>query len=751
MEDALQTTQMKLLTEASAGEPRAFAVLTDARGPEGSKRAVPLSRLSENRLGRAEDCEVRLDGTAVSRYHAVIRCEPDGWVVEDRKSKNGTRVNGEAIGNHRLREGDRLVLGDQVVVFSFLGTDTRAQRDEGGPERASAWTLRVSDGSVRWAKGLEEQLKLPLGLLTGFGRLRDALSADVWHEVARQLATVTREGDVVEFESEVVLSSGEVRALAWRGLLKGAGPADFRVVGSVTDVSAARLRVQELKRQAMVFESLHEAVALLDATGRIIDWNKGAARTFGYAKPEVVGRELFAVLKPGSSLDATMLDALEAERTWHATDELRAKAGAAVYAEMTGVPLERSGGEALGFVVILRDVTERKLLQEQLVLSERMAVLGTLASGVAHEINNPLAFIRANIEFLVSEIEAGSVVVNGEVRDVLRESREGVARIARIVNDLRRLSRHDREEQLVPVRLDEAVSSACTMAAHLVRQRGRLVKRFDEIRPVMAVESRLAQVVLNLVVNAAQALPEGHSSMHEITVTIEEQDDEGVLRVSDTGKGITPDVMPRIFDPFFTTKPVGEGTGLGLAICQSIIQSFRGTITVSSEPGRGTTFEVRIPLSEQASAATRRLPAVLTEPPVRQGRVLMIDDERRLGEALRRALRPHDVVVVGDGEEGWAALEEDGASFDLIVCDLSMPRLNGDELFARVQRAAPELAQRFVIMTGGAFSEGAERFLQNCPVPVLKKPVEVAALRDYVARAVSNRPAQPSRRAATER
>ncbi|HYO55026.1 sensor histidine kinase [Archangium sp.] len=245
-------------------------------------------------------------------------------------------------------------------------------------------------------------------------------------------------------------------------------------------------------------------------------------------------------------------------------------------------------------------LVELQNTRERLVHAEKMAAVGTLAAGVGHEINNPLAFIISNLHYASEEVrEAARDEGNGtrwkEVDEALYEALQGADRVRRIVQDLRTFSRVTPEEPR-RVELHAVLESALSIADRQVRYRARVVKDYGPVSAVLGDETRLGQVFLNLLINAAQAIPEGHTDSNEIRVTTR-QDDQGrvVVSVSDTGTGIPSEVLPHIFEPFFTTKPVGVGTGLGLSISHTHIQTMGGELRVRSEPGSGATFEVVLP------------------------------------------------------------------------------------------------------------------------------------------------------------
>jgi CheY-like chemotaxis protein len=375
-------------------------------------------------------------------------------------------------------------------------------------------------------------------------------------------------------------------------------------------------------------------------------------------------------------------------------------------------------------------------MREQLLISDRMASVGTLAAGVAHEINNPLAAICANIELAGDALgtlarEPGRPELAGrldEIMDELRDARDAAERVRHIIRDLRIFSRAPDEERRGPVDVRQVLESSVRMAWNEIRHRAKLIKEYGDVPPVDANEARLGQVFLNLVVNAAQAIPEGDAAHNAVRVTTKVDGDRVVIEVRDTGAGIAPEHLPRIFDAFFTTKPLGVGTGLGLSICHRIVQGLGGEIHIDSALGRGTTVRVSLPPASDDTAEVAEPPA---QPVVaaRRGRVLIVDDELSFAKAVARHLRlEHDVELTGSAGEALRRVRE-GERFDVILCDLMMPQMTGMELHAELARVAPELAGRMVFVTGGAFTPGARAFLDNIPNQRLEKPFDAQQLR----------------------
>ncbi|MFN7131054.1 MAG: ATP-binding protein, partial [Myxococcales bacterium] len=347
------------------------------------------------------------------------------------------------------------------------------------------------------------------------------------------------------------------------------------------------------------------------------------------------------------------------------------------------------------------------------------------------EINNPLAYVLANIGFAVRELkQPPEPDALAETVAALEEAQKGAERVRGIVRDLKTLSRVDGESAR-PVDLLPVLESAINMALNEIRHRARLTRTLQPVPRVLGDEGRLAQVFLNLLVNAAQAITEGDCDRN--TVHVETRLGPGgevVVEVRDTGRGIPPEVRERIFDPFFTTKPVGEGTGLGLSICHGIVTAMGGRIDIESEVGKGTVCRVVLPPAADADAGDVR------EEPARARtglRILVIDDEPLIGKGVARLLSQHRVTAVTSASDALALLDA-GERFDAVLCDLMMPDVSGADFYARVSERHAWLLPRIAFLTGGAFTPGARRFLESVPNPRLEKPFHIRELERLVAR-----------------
>jgi len=383
---------------------------------------------------------------------------------------------------------------------------------------------------------------------------------------------------------------------------------------------------------------------------------------------------------------------------------------------------------------IVRDLTERRQMQARLMLSDRMASLGTLAGGIGHEINNPLAYVMANLAHLESEIFPSLPLEadrREELRGLLAETQQGVQRIREITQQLRLFSQVEREARSTQVDVHRVLESAVRLAWNEIRHRALLVREYTDSLLVEAQEPRLGQVFLNLLVNAARATPERGVERHEIRIVTRRRENLAIIEIQDTGVGIPQELQGRIFEPFLTLRPGGGTTGLSLSICLGIVTGFNGRMEVESKVGSGSVFRVILPAA--ATEAPTAQPVAAPAPSSgRRGRILSVDDEPMIGTAIARSLRQeHDVTALTSAREALTQLIR-GERYDLILCDLMMPEMSGMDLFEEITRVAPAQSERVVFLTGGAFTPMARDFLGRVKNHHMEKPFTPKELREFV-------------------
>ena len=453
--------------------------------------------------------------------------------------------------------------------------------------------------------------------------------------------------------------------------------------------------------------------------GIVLYANAAAARLLGHefaeeliGKPmsflepreaETMRRRIQQIAETGGSLVPREYPARRKDGTW-------------ITAEIASTIIEFDGAPAV--LAYARDVTERQRLRSQIAHADRLASLGMMAAGVAHEINNPLTFVGLAAEMLGRRVPESEAAL---VRDV----RSGIDRIAAIVRDLKFFGRNEEEPQGA-VDLAIAIASAERLVAHEIRARAQLESELGELPAVLGVARRIEQVFVNLLLNAAFAVenkPDGR-----ITISAETASDRVVVAVHDNGVGIEPDKLDKVFEPFFTTRG-GSGTGLGLSICRDILVRAGGDLTAKSSPGEGTTMTVTLVRANKERSSLKTIPA---PPPQADGsmrRILVVDDEPLIVSSLLVALsRSADVLGETSAERALQLLQT--GIFDAVVCDVMMPSITGIDLHQQVVAKNPALASKFVFMTGGTYTARARDYLESVSNPRLTKPFEI---RDLVA------------------
>ncbi|MDP9035120.1 MAG: ATP-binding protein [Myxococcota bacterium] len=488
-------------------------------------------------------------------------------------------------------------------------------------------------------------------------------------------------------------------------------------------------------------------LALIHREGTVVYANPAVARALGFdAHDQFIGMPLLELFHPQDREDVTLHLMGCGAPAPPEPFGLRWKRYAGGYRTTEAVTAAVTFQGEPAVVVVARDVTERVEFQHEFMQRDRMAALATLSAGVAHGINNPLTYLVVNLDHVLRRLRVASasddpcaeLFMRGSggglpaLVESLQQALEGAGRVRQIIRDLLTFSQGNVDHRgITDVR--GIVESALQMASHEIRHRARLVKSFAEVPPVDANEARLGHVFLNLLVNAAQAIPEGSADVHEIRVSTR-TDDRGnaVIEVTDSGTGIAPDDLPHIFDPFFTTK--GEaGMGLGLAISHGMVRALGGDIDATSRAGAGTTFRVVLPPAKTwrgaAASSVRDLRAATRR------RVLVIDDDALVAHAIARALSDdNDVAVVTDAQQALTRVAA-GERYDVLLCDLMMPVVTGMDLYAEVVRCAPELARRIVFMTGGAFTPRSRAFLESVVNQWVEKPIDMGKLRSIIAHA----------------
>jgi PAS domain S-box-containing protein len=595
--------------------------------------------------------------------------------------------------------------------------------------RAAAQLFGIPFQSGRYEKFLES-----LELLTPSG---EPLPREEWPN-----ARALRGDFLLDFEIglrnkvtgnvlDIIVSSAPIRNTS--------GEADQALL-SFRDVTERKRLDETQTRLAAIVESSEDAIIGKDAQGVIKSWNRGAEKVFGYTAEEMIGQSVQRLLPPGheGEEDEILQRIRRGETVQHTESIRRRKDGELIQVSLTISPIRDASRKVVGASKIARDITERKRMERQLQQSQKMDALGQLTGGIAHDFNNLLAIILGNLD-LLEGLVADRPAALGQVQTSQRAATRGAELT-------RRLLAFARMEVLKPesTSLNESVQNMIAMAVRVLGPEIAMTTKLDESLPHVFVDAvGLESALLNLVVNARDAMPHGGS----ITVStrlakLEEayppvQAGEVIagwyacVAVTDTGEGMTKEVVDRVFEPCFTTKPRGKGTGLGLAMIYGFVKQSGGTVRIYSELGMGTTVSMYLPLVEAGSGAP--LPVSKAEDLTPMGStVLVVDDEADLLTVALAYLE--EIGCKGlQAVDAASALEivERERNIDLMVTDIIMPGgMNGVELARRVHATHPEI--RIVYTSGFPADALEERKMELVEGPLLRKPYQRAEFRAMI-------------------
>ncbi len=580
--------------------------------------------------------------------------------------------------------------------------------------------------------------------------LLDFVEEDLHDFYKQQLARVMDGGETLTFD---LVGTSDRSDPHWVRVRISPLVIDSEIAGAVsmtTDIEHERVMQQRADRIRTMFDHVNDGMLVVDIdSGTIIECNEGAARVLQIPVDELANTApswLQVTPEGGARLGwGALLDELADGKTVRGRAILRDGRESSIEMRAT---MKTIDGMACAFV-LCHDIGKDLEAERARATQERLATVGSLAAGVAHEINNPLAYVIANVQYALDSLtqlqlreqdpskdtDRDRERKRAQIKEALYEANEGARRVQRIVADLKTLARQG-EDRLEPIDVENTLHWAIGVTMAEIRHRARLVKNFELLPPVRGDEARLGQVFVNILLNAAQAIQAGSVSENEVTVNTYAREGRVFIEVLDTGSGIPEENLTRIFDPFFTTKPRGVGTGLGLSICHEIIASMRGQLTAANRASGGAKFVVELPAMAHAQANLMRAPRnKSTPPPSKAARILIIDDEALAAKALARILREHRVDIADHAPTGLQmALDND---YDIIFCDLMMPELSGMAVHHAVESQQPDTAERMVFVTGGTFTEEARDFASRHAARCLFKPFDTSLVKDAVARVTS--------------
>lgn len=496
----------------------------------------------------------------------------------------------------------------------------------------------------------------------------------------------------------------------------------------------------------LVVDNLSAMVAYWDADQRCRFANRAYNRWFGVDPQTLLGRDMRDFLGPLYELNRPYIEgALRGEPQEFERD----------IPDPSGGPPRRSlaqyipdvvDGRVRGFCVLVTEVTRLKQAEEallrmerQLQASERLAALGGLAAGIAHEINNPLTVVVANLELAQRDLEA-SWPMQRALGEMLRDARAAASHISQLMEAITLLARSDSAKPQ-PVDVNDMLSRSIDLASTSLRYRARLTRDFAEVGQIWGSAAQLVQIFVNLINNAAHSCTS--AAPGEIRVSSRRSGTTVTIEIADNGCGLPAPVRSRVMNPFFTATDE-EGMVLGLSIAAAIVKGIGGEISVAHGDNGENVFRISLPAVGPDVSSGPELSSGIGNAPPPAGRrspprVLVIDDEPAVAKTLARVLAKDCQVVIctHSPQALQLLLDPSEPPFALIFCDLMMPELSGDALYHQVASARPDVARRFVLMTGGAFTADGRRFIPGAPVPVLDKPFDLKRLGEILSAVLS--------------
>ncbi|HUE77409.1 MAG TPA: PAS domain S-box protein [Longimicrobiales bacterium] len=513
------------------------------------------------------------------------------------------------------------------------------------------------------------------------------------------------------------------------------------VTGVTLDVTDAARQERAAAFQALLLDSVGQAVVAADPDGQIIYWNHGAETQFGWSRDEAIGRNVRELVPEGVQQEdpESLLAGARRGESWSGDYLIRRKDGEVIPVLLSNRPVIENG-EVVAIIAVSSDLREMKRLERQLRGAQKMEAVGQLAGGIAHDFNNLLATIGGYAGM------AAERVLDRQLASDISEIVRATERAKALVDELLAFGSRSRVS-LQTVDVNQTVRAMLAVIRRALPRGARLEAELaDDTWPVRSDPARLEQALINLVVNAGEAMPEGgRVTIRTDNVALgpgavsrlDEPLPEGAyvrLIVQDTGVGMDAAVLGRIFEPFFTTKEVGKGTGLGLSTVFGVMRSLEGGIEVESEPGQGTRFYLYLPRSHDAADAATLLAAPLPDPTPRPARILLVEDEPAVRRLARRILERdgHSVTEAANGAEALHQVEQ-GADPDLVVTDVIMPEMGGGELADRVRELQPGI--RVLFMSGYTADELKDRGIESTTA-FLPKPFAPALLLTRVREAL---------------
>ncbi|MBC8010675.1 MAG: PAS domain S-box protein, partial [Burkholderiales bacterium] len=524
----------------------------------------------------------------------------------------------------------------------------------------------------------------------------------------------------------------------------------FKWFGTCTDIDESKRSQGLIAEQAALLDEAHDAIIVRDIEHRVTFWNRGAERLYGWTSAEALGRPVHELIRPTAATFEEALATLRRDGLWNGEIEKTTKAGAVLTLDASWTLLRDAQGQPRSILSIDTNITDRKKLEQQFLRAQRMESIGTLAGGIAHDLNNLLAPITMGVALLkLFAPDPRSLPV---IENIERSAKRGADLIKQVLSFARGV-----EGSRVALQIRHILHEVQSIAQNTFPRNIRVETSFPpELWPVVADPTQLNQVVLNLAVNARDAMPNGgRLELKAENVVIDAQYalmNRGVgagryvkIQVTDGGIGIPREIIERIFDPFFTTKELGQGTGLGLSTVLGIVRSHGGFVNVYSELGKGSTFHVYLPAQEEGGPAQADVRIAETLPRGRGELVLVVDDEPPILEITRQTLLAfgYRVVTADDGAHAISVYALQRDKIAVVLTDMMMPVMDGPALIAALRRIDPQV--RIIGASGLNANANVTRALGSGVRHFLPKPYSADALLTLLQQVLHGDESRPPR------
>ena len=600
--------------------------------------------------------------------------------------------------------------------FRFL---TKATND-------AIWDWGLDNDSLWWSEGFEtlfgfQRSQVEPDIASWYNRIHPADRDHVKGDIHRALDS---DSEVWICEYRFLRQDGSYATVLDRGyIIRDESGRAVRMIGGMTDLTQHKLAEARIREQAALIDQARDAIIVLDLDYQITFWSKGAERIYGWTAEEAQGRAVDELLDSDVGVFGLADQQVRAKGEWSGEIQQRSRAGARLTVDARWTLLRGVNGEARAILSIDTDITQAKLLEQQFLRAQRMESIGTLAGGIAHDLNNVLAPILLSLEYLHTIIEDADVI---EVLHTMEASAQrGADMVRQVLAFARGVEGRRMEVQVGTILKETEQFTRDTFPKQIAIE----LQLPEHLPSVMGDPTQLHQVLVNLCVNARDSMPNGGKlRISAARVALPEQGVHLRLQVQDTGTGIPPEILEKIYDPFFTTKDIGKGTGLGLSTTLAIVKSHGGFLQVSSEVGRGTCFEIYLPASHQGGEESPASPGEEALPRGKGQLVLVVDDEAGLRQATARMLETHGyrVVQAGDGAEALHVYSEHHKEVAAVVTDLMMPVMDGLVAIGILRRLKPGLP--VVAASGLGSAEQEEQLVRLGVRHFLTKPYAARAL-----------------------